>query len=827
MLDPDISTEDARRLLSFASGPDEDRGPGGWSRRRFLQAVGAGVFGGATIGTIADDFFGGSIPEAWAGTPIGANDGILVVITLYGGNDGLNTVIPYANPTYYAKRANIAIPQANVLPLTDQVGLHPALTYVKSLYDAGKVAVIQGIGYPNPDLSHFTSQAIWMAGKFPGGQATTGWLGRWLDGQPDATADLAGVAVDTSVPLHLVGANHRGLAISSSGGMFGTDQSTTNKRLYDGIRSFAAASGGRGPWHDTFAATMKRQLDVAFDVAPVFTAKFPSGTLARKLTVAARLLNVNIGLRVIDVSLDGFDNHENEPANHAARLADLNAGLQAFYATLAPELQNKVTLVTTSEFGRTLTSNTTAGTDHGTAAPHFVIGAGVRGGMYGYMPSLDNLDKNKRLLAAVDFRSMYGSLLDGWLGGGGSTILQGAFENMNLFATGPGEIPIGAPLPVVIVSAPSDKSGYVPMTPTRVFDTRDGTGGRTGALATGETWTFTFKDKFTIPGDAVAVAINLTSVNATAPTFVTAFPTGDTRPFTANLNPVPGFAVPNLVVGRLGAGGAVSFYNNSGQVDLIADLVGYFKPSSNTKLLPLTPARLLDTRDGTGVAAPGPIGAGQSIDLVVTERGGVTKDATAVALNITVTEPTAPSYLTVWPTGATRPLAASLNMVAGQTVPNLVLAQVGTGGKVSIFNYAGSTHVVADVLGSFSASASTKFVSISPVRALDTRDGTGLPAGRVATAPVALQLAGAAGIPSSGVAAVLLNVTMVAPSVTTYLTLYPSGTDRPLAANLYAGPGQVIPNMVVGRLGTDGKLAIANYAGDTDIVADVMGYFTT
>jgi len=188
-----------------------------------LIGIFAGAFGGATIGTIADDFFGGDIPEAWAGTPLGPNDGILVIITMYGGNDGLNTVVPYTNPSYYAKRPNIAIAANRVLPIDGTHGFHPELTYLKSLWDAGKVAVIHGVGYPNPDLSHFTSMAIWMGGRFGGGPNTSGWLGRWLDGQPPATADLAAVSVDTSVPLHMVGVSRRAFGLSPSGTMFGTD----------------------------------------------------------------------------------------------------------------------------------------------------------------------------------------------------------------------------------------------------------------------------------------------------------------------------------------------------------------------------------------------------------------------------------------------------------------------------------------------------------------------------------------------------------------------------------------------------------------------------
>jgi uncharacterized protein (DUF1501 family) len=827
MIDQDISSTEARRLLSTRF-PDDDRpGPRGWTRRTFLGAVGAGVFGGAALGTIGADVFGGDLPEAWAGSPIGPTDGILVLITMYGGNDGLNTVIPWSDPNYAAKRANIAVPVDQVLKLDGSVGLHPELSYLKQLYDAGKVAVVQGVGYPNPDLSHFTSMAIWMNGMFGNGPILNGWLGRWLDGQPAGTAPFAAASLASSVPLHMQGSDRRAMGINPFGGMFGTSTATDQKRLYTMLHGFSAASGGRGPWHDAFSSTLTRQLDLANDVSPVFTAKFPGGDLARKLTVAARLINVNVGLRVIDVPFGGFDNHESEPSHHPALLRDLNAGLQSFFATLAPEYLSRVIVATVSEFGRTSGSNSSAGTDHGTANVHFVIGEGVKGGLIGSSPSFTDLDRNHRLKSAIDFRSIYGSILDRWLGGGGSTILGGSYTPLDLFAAAPGDPPVGQPVPIVIVSTPSDKAGYVPITPLRVFDTRDGTGGRTGGLNGAESWTFTFKDRFGIPGDAVAVAINLTSVDATSPSFVTVWPTGDTRPFTANLNPVPGLPVPNLVVARLGAGGAVSLFNNNGNVHLVGDLVGYFKTSSTAKLSSLTPARLLDTRDGTGTSGPAPLGPGASLDLVVAGRGGVPSDATAVALNVTVTQPSAASFLTVWPTGQPRPLAASLNMVPGQTVPNLVLAQVGAGGKVSIFNQQGATHVVADVLGAFGPSGTTRYVAIAPTRVLDTRDGTGSPKQPLGQTPLALALAGQKGIPSSGVAAVLLNVTIVRPSAATYVTVYPSGGDVPLAANLNAVAGQVVPNMVLGRLGPDGSVSLFNFAGTTDLVADVMGYFTT
>jgi hypothetical protein len=205
----------------------------------------------------------------------------------------------------------------------------------------------------------------------------------------------------------------------------------------------------------------------------------------------------------------------------------------------------------------------------------------------------------------------------------------------------------------------------------------------------------------------------------------------------------------------------------------------------------------------------------------------VASNAQSVVLNVVVTEPTSDSFLTVWPSGAPRPVASSLNMVARQTVPNMVLCPVGAGGSISLFNNNGSTHVVADVLGSFAANAPGRFVAIQPGRVLDTRDGTGSPISRLGQTPLVLALTGVRGIPNSGVSAVLLNVTAVDPSMSTYITVYPAGAERPLASNLNAVAGQVVPNMVLARLGDAGSVALYNNSGDVDLVADVMGYFTT
>jgi uncharacterized protein (DUF1501 family) len=828
MLDPDISTADARRLLSVPTTPSDLLGPDGWTRRGFLQAVGMGLGVGAAAGTLGDGVFShlpgipGEVREAFAGAPIAATDGILVTIMLYGGNDGLNTVVPYTDGNYYQQRSNIAVPANQVLALNGQVGLNPRLGYLHSMYQRNQLAIVQGVGYPNPDLSHFTSMAVWMHARYGNSAPTTGWIGRWLDGLSPAKAELGAATIDSSVALHLVGAQRRAVGISPWGDMFGVDTAPQDLRMYAGLTAMANAGSGRGQWHDMFATTMRTQLAVAQEVAPVFEQTLPDGDLSKKMTIAARLINANVGLRVIDVGLDGFDNHDDQLANHPDLLGELDTAIATFYGTLAPEYRDRVTIMTMSEFGRTSWSNQSGGTDHGTAAPMMVLGTRVKGGLYGQAPSLAGLQQWDRMAAYVDFRSVIGSVIDGWLGGGGSTILNGNFENLGLFAGTPGTR--GSDIPVVVLP-PATPSGFVATTPQRVFDTRDGTGGRTTPLGAQETWRFTIAGKFGIPLDAVAVAVNLTSVDATAPSFVTVSPSGELRPFASNLNPVPGRAIPNLVLARVGVGGAIDLYNNTGEVHLVGDVVGYFTPSGDVGLEALSPARLLDTRDGTG-GRLGVLGPGQTLELKVTGVGGVPGSCEAVALNVTSTEPTAASYLTVWPTGQPRPLASSVNMSAGQTVPNMVLAKVGAGGKVSIFNSSGDTHVVVDVLAYFSSAVSSKFVSLSPARVLDTREGTGAPRAQLGRGTLPLALAGRGGVPSSGASAVLLNVTAVAPTTGTYVTVFPSDRQRPLASNLNAAAGQVVPNMVIARLGANGAAVIYNNSGSIDVVADVMGYFT-
>ena len=247
--------------------------------------------------------------------------------------------------------------------------------------------------------------------------------------------------------------------------------------------------------------------------------------------------------------------------------------------------------------------------------------------------------------------------------------------------------------------------------------------------------------------------------------------------------------------------------------------------ASSRDYVPVAPARILDTRTGLGSA--GPIGAGQSLELQVAGTASVPAEGVAaVVLNVTVTEPSASSFLTVYPSDQARPLASNLNFVAGATVPNLVIAKLSATGRVRMYNNAGSAHVIADVMGWFPVGSS--YQAQSPVRILDTRSGVGAPAARVGpNSDIDVQVAGVAGVPPSGVTAVVLNVTATEPSAAGWVAVYPSQSSVPSASSLNFVPAQTIANVVITGLGPDGKVRLHNNAGTVDLLADVQGWFSS
>lgn len=385
-------------------------------------------------------------------------------------------------------------------------------------------------------------------------------------------------------------------------------------------------------------------------------------------------------------------------------------------------------------------------------------------------------------------------------------------------------------------------SGFHPLTPTRILDTRDGTGGvPLNALGTGSTLTVQVAGRGGIPSSGVsAVVLNVTVTNTSAASYLTVYPAEDPRPQASNLNWMSGQTVPNLVQVGLRSSGQLTIYNFAGSTDVIFDVAGYVAtttgaPGPDGLYSPLVPARILDSRNGTGGFAA-PVGVGATISVQVTGRGGVPPTGvSAVVLNVTVTDATAWSHVTVFPTGVSRPLASNLNFVAGQTVPNRVIVKVSSNGQVSFYNLAGDVDLVADVGGWFTDSSNPlatgrAFTAVTPARVLDTRNGTGgyaAPLGAGAT--VALAVAGNGGVPlmssSTPPTAVVLNVTVTNTTGWSDLIVYPDDATRPQTSDLNWHAGMTVPNLVIVKLGADGKIALYNLAGSTDVVVDVMGWY--
>ncbi|HVK24582.1 MAG TPA: choice-of-anchor L domain-containing protein [Actinokineospora sp.] len=397
----------------------------------------------------------------------------------------------------------------------------------------------------------------------------------------------------------------------------------------------------------------------------------------------------------------------------------------------------------------------------------------------------------------------------------------------------------GSSAPASVAQAPAaadDGGSTVGVTPFRVLDTRIGTGrpgNTTAPVGTGQSIDLQIAGVGAVPAAATAVVLNVTAVAGAEATFVTVWPTGEARPTTSNLNVVAGQVSPNLVTVGLG-GGKLSLYNNRGGTHLIADVFAYVVPQSGGGgglLVDLPPQRLLDTRVGTGRPAPGAVGTGQTIPLDVTGIGGVPETGvSAVVLNVTATEPTASSYVTVFPTGASRPTSSNLNMVAGDTVPNRVIVPVGADGTISLFNFQGSTHLIADVGGFFTDDTQVEtgsgLVRMSPTRLLDTRQSTKLVGG----GSKRVQVAGVAGIPGVDAevppTAAIVNLTATNPTAGAYLTAWPAGLARPLASDLNVRAGETRPNLVVVKLGPTGAIDFFTNTGSVDIIVDVFAYYT-
>jgi uncharacterized protein (DUF1501 family) len=397
------------------------------TRRRFLVASGVTAAGALAVGATQVNWTDLLVEAVRNPLPMG--DGVLVVVTLYGGNDGLNTVVPAADQRYQDARPELAYQPGDVLDVGDGLGLNPGLKGFKKLWDARKLAVVRGVGYPKPDHSHFRSMAIWQTAT-PESAARTGWLGRWLD----ATGDdpIRALSVEPTLPPLLAGERVAGAALPVSG------LPLPKGALGEAFLALGAAQSGEG---DDLARAAKSIADLRDAARTLNDAKSRKedqdpadtngasaggrGALGAQLDLVATLIEAGAPTRAYSVSLGGFDTHADERGTQQRLLTELDGALVPFAERMQRSDRGRnVVVLVYSEFGRRVRANASQGTDHGTAGPVFLMGERIHGGFYGAQPSLADLDDGD-LKQTTDFRDVYATLLDNVLGTDAGRVLPG------------------------------------------------------------------------------------------------------------------------------------------------------------------------------------------------------------------------------------------------------------------------------------------------------------------------------------------------------------------------------------------------------------------
>lgn len=398
--------------------------------------------------------FGASVPTFLGNTALaaptsdkpGAKDTVLVVVQLTGGNDGLNTVIPFADPEYAKLRPTIGIKKDDVKKLTDSLGLHPAMGEFAKLHDDAALCVVQGVGYPNPDQSHFRSMDIWH-GATTDKAITEGWIGKAFKEKAVPGFHLAD-STKESAPLALTGAPARIPSITSledfqlkTGAADPAEGAKQKKLIEETAKTTHGVSGTQPDLLDfvkrtattTYASTEKL-ASVGKNYTPKAT--YPTTALANRLKLAAQLIDAGVGARLFYVSIDGFDTHAGQggaTGSHANLLGTVSGAIAAFYRDLAARGHGeRVCVMTFSEFGRRAKENGSKGTDHGSGAPMFLVGGRVKAGVVGEHPSLTKLDDGN-LAHATDFRTVYAAVLGEWLGIDPTKVLGKGFEPAKVF----------------------------------------------------------------------------------------------------------------------------------------------------------------------------------------------------------------------------------------------------------------------------------------------------------------------------------------------------------------------------------------------------------
>jgi uncharacterized protein (DUF1501 family) len=381
--------------------------------------------------------------SALAGAPQRASGRVLVVLQLDGGNDGLNTVVPHADDAYRRHRPRLALPAAGLHRLDDRVGLHPALADLRRLLDNQQLAVIQSVGYPNPNRSHFESMAVWHTGRLQPAREAPGWLARYLDRRFAASGgDSPALHIDTNLlPQALQGCRrqvpslarleefHRRLGIPQS-----ADAAAQRAALDQIAGSARGAPGSLLQFVERCSLityTSSARLERVIGSATTATGYPQEYDLARRLQLIAQLIRAGLHTSIYYTQLNGFDTHTSQLGTHAALLREVGASLRAFLEDLGRGGDaGRVLVLVFSEFGRRLRENASAGTDHGTAGPVFLLGPAVRPGLHGPYPNLQDLDEGGDPRHAIDFRRIYAAVLDQWLGCPAATVLGERFAHV-------------------------------------------------------------------------------------------------------------------------------------------------------------------------------------------------------------------------------------------------------------------------------------------------------------------------------------------------------------------------------------------------------------
>lgn len=368
----------------------------------------------------------------------GARDTILVVVQLTGGNDGLNTVIPFSDPEYARLRPTLRQPADQVRRVNDQVGLHPSMTALADLLQDQALCIVQGVGYPNPSQSHFRSMDIWQAASMDR-ELTEGWVGKALRNVPGA-ASFHLASVNETAPLALSGAPVRVPSITTLNDfqLRLEASSAADREHQQSLLNAVAAPAPNQPGLLDFVqrtaantyASSRRLREVGRNYQP--RVPYPNTGLANHLKLAAQLIDAGLGARLFYVTIDGFDTHAGQGPLHANLLREVSDGVAAFFRDLAARGQrDRVMIMTFSEFGRRARENGSRGTDHGSAAPMLLVGGRVKPGLIGAHPSLTELEQGN-LRHHTDFRRVYATILDQWLGIPSRQVLGQAFQPLDI-----------------------------------------------------------------------------------------------------------------------------------------------------------------------------------------------------------------------------------------------------------------------------------------------------------------------------------------------------------------------------------------------------------